>query len=166
MDFIVRYGPYFFTPLHVLVCVVLIAVVLLQTGKGTDWAGVFGGGGTQTAFGPRGVENTLSRLTKIAAIVFMITSFSLSLLQSRARRGGLENLGLPAKGEVKKKASPTPALPGLPATASPSPGPSEAGASGAASPGVTAPAPLTATPAASPATAPQASPTPSAAKSP
>ena len=73
MDFLVRYGSYFLTPMHICVCLVLVAVVLLQTGKGADWAGVFGGAGTQTAFGPRGVENTLTRLTKIAAVVFMVS---------------------------------------------------------------------------------------------
>ena len=71
------------TLLHVLVCLILILVVLLQTGKGADIAGVFGGGGTQTAFGPRGVENTLSRLTKYAAVIFMVTSITLSLIKSK-----------------------------------------------------------------------------------
>jgi preprotein translocase subunit SecG len=121
MDIIWNYGGWILTPLHVIVCLILIAVVLLQHGKGTDWAGVFGGGGTQTAFGPRGVENTLSRLTKIAAVVFMVTSLSLSLIQSRAAKGAGAFSDLPPE-SAKPKASPSPA-------ASPAGG-SDAGAAG------------------------------------
>jgi len=58
--------------------------VLLQQGKGQDLASAFGGGGTQTAFGPRGQANVLSRATTILAGVFMVTSLSLSLVRPRA----------------------------------------------------------------------------------
>ncbi len=68
--------------LHVLVCLVLVLVVLLQSGKGADLAGAFGGGATQTAFGSRGPASFLSRMTTIAAVVFMVTSISLSLMSS------------------------------------------------------------------------------------
>ncbi len=67
--------------LHVVACLFLIGVVLLQEGKGQDLVGAFGGGGSQTAFGPRGQANVLSRATTILAGVFMITSLSLSLLR-------------------------------------------------------------------------------------
>jgi len=67
--------------LHVLACVFLIGVVLLQQGKGQDLASAFGGGGTQTAFGPRGSANVLSRATTILAGVFMVTSLALSMLR-------------------------------------------------------------------------------------
>jgi preprotein translocase subunit SecG len=66
---------------HVLSCLFLIAVVLLQQGKGQDLASAFGGGGTQTAFGPRGSATVLSRATTILAGVFMVTSLSLSVLR-------------------------------------------------------------------------------------
>jgi preprotein translocase subunit SecG len=69
--------------LHVLACLFLIAVVLLQQGKGQDLASAFGGGATQTAFGPRGSANILSRATTILAGVFMVTSLSLSVLRPR-----------------------------------------------------------------------------------
>jgi len=69
--------------LHVLVCLILILVVLLQSGKGADLAGAFGGGATQTAFGSRGPASFLSKVTTGAAILFMITSITLSGLDPR-----------------------------------------------------------------------------------
>jgi preprotein translocase subunit SecG len=71
---------YLITALHVVVCVILILVVLLQSGKGADLAGAFGGGATQTAFGSRGPASFLSKLTTAAAILFMITCLSLSIM--------------------------------------------------------------------------------------
>src|ERR1700709_420174 len=70
--------------LHVLVCLFLIGVVLLQQGKSADLAGAFGGQGSQTAFGPRGASNLLTRLTTWSAIVFMCTSIGLTILMSRS----------------------------------------------------------------------------------
>ena len=64
--------------LHVVVCLILILVVLLQSGKGADLAGAFGGGATQTAFGSRGPASFLSKVTTGAAILFMLTSITLS----------------------------------------------------------------------------------------
>jgi preprotein translocase subunit SecG len=71
------------TIIHVLVCVFLIIVVLLQSGKAADLAGAFGGMGSQTAFGPRGSATLLSKATTVSAIVFMVTSLSLSILATR-----------------------------------------------------------------------------------
>src|SRR5262245_35124712 len=71
------------TVLHLAVCVFLILVVLLQTGKGADLAGAFGTGGSQTAFGARGATTLLAKLTTGSAIIFMITSFTLALMGSR-----------------------------------------------------------------------------------
>ncbi len=71
---------YLITAVHVLVCVILILVVLLQSGKGADLAGAFGGGATQTAFGSRGPASFLSKMTTAAAVVFMITCLSLSMI--------------------------------------------------------------------------------------
>jgi len=75
------FAYYFTMALHVIACLFLIAVVLLQQGKGQDLASAFGGGGTQTAFGPRGSANVLSRATTILAGLFMITSLALSLMR-------------------------------------------------------------------------------------
>ena len=70
--------------LHVIVSLFLIGVVLLQQGKSADLAAAFGGQGSQTAFGPRGAANLLTRLTTWSAVVFMLTSIGLTIMLSRA----------------------------------------------------------------------------------
>ena len=70
--------------LHVIVSLFLVGVVLLQQGKSADLAGAFGGQGSQTAFGPRGAANLLTKLTTWSAIFFMLTSIGLTILLSRA----------------------------------------------------------------------------------
>jgi preprotein translocase subunit SecG len=69
--------------LHVIVCIILVLVVLLQSGKGADLAGAFGGGATQTAFGSRGPASFLSKMTTIAAVIFMVTCIVLSMISTR-----------------------------------------------------------------------------------
>ena len=69
------------TIIHVIVCLFLIAVVLLQSGKSGDLAAAFGGQGSQTAFGPRGAASVLSRATTWSAIIFMLTSITLSIFR-------------------------------------------------------------------------------------
>ena len=78
---------YFFTVIHVVVCFVLIGIILLQPSKGADLAGAFGGQGSQTAFGPRGTVNVLTKVTTWAAIIFAITSISLTVLIARRGAG-------------------------------------------------------------------------------
>lgn len=73
--------------IHIIVCVVLCIVVLLQQGKSADLAGAFGGQGSQTAFGPRGAANLLTRLTTWCAIIFMLTSIGLTIMMQK-RSGG------------------------------------------------------------------------------
>src|SRR5579864_8188516 len=70
--------------IHIVVCLFLIVVVLLQSGKAADLAGAFGGMGSQTAFGPRGSATLLSKATTISAVLFMITSLSLSIMATRS----------------------------------------------------------------------------------
>jgi preprotein translocase subunit SecG len=74
------------TIVHVTVCAFLIIVVLLQSGQSGDIAAAFGGMGSQTAFGPRGSATALSRATTWSAIIFMVTSITLSVYAQR--RGG------------------------------------------------------------------------------
>jgi preprotein translocase subunit SecG len=74
---------YLLVVIHVIVCLFLIGVVLLQQGKSADLAGAFGGQGSQTAFGPRGAANLLTKLTTYAAILFMLLSIGLTILLSR-----------------------------------------------------------------------------------
>jgi preprotein translocase subunit SecG len=116
---------------HVLACLFLIGVVLLQQGKSQDLASAFGGGGTQTAFGPRGSANVLSRATTILAGVFMVTSLSLSMVRPRSGTI-LDTVNAPA-------ASPSPARSAAPAPATTLPAQSAAPAP--ASPATAAPAP-------------------------
>jgi preprotein translocase subunit SecG len=71
--------PYVLVTLHILVCFVLVVVIMLQSGNAADLAGAFGGAGSQTAFGPRGAATFLSRATTWCAIVFMMTSLTLSV---------------------------------------------------------------------------------------
>lgn len=68
--------------LHILVCVALILIVLLQAGKGAEMGAAFGGA-SQTIFGSAGAMGFLSKLTTVAAIVFMITSLLLTLASTR-----------------------------------------------------------------------------------
>ena len=70
--------------LHIIVSLFLIGVVLLQQGKSADLAGAFGGQGSQTAFGPRGAANLLTKLTTYSAICFMLTSIGLTILLARS----------------------------------------------------------------------------------
>ena len=76
------------TIVHIAVCLFLIIVVLLQSGKSGDIAAAFGGMGSQTAFGPRGAATVLSKATTWSAIIFMVTSITLSVFASR--HGGYE----------------------------------------------------------------------------
>jgi preprotein translocase subunit SecG len=70
------------TVVHVLTCIFLIVVVLLQRGKGAQVGAVFGGGASTTMFGSRGAGNFLTRMTTACAVVFMLTSLSLSYLRT------------------------------------------------------------------------------------
>jgi preprotein translocase subunit SecG len=78
---------YLLIVLHVVICLFLILVVLLQTGKSADLAGAFGGQGSQTAFGPRGAANLLTKMTSYAAALFMVTSLGLTIMLARTHSG-------------------------------------------------------------------------------
>jgi preprotein translocase subunit SecG len=105
------------TILHVIVCLFLIIVVLLQSGKAADLAGAFGGMGSQTAFGPRGAATVLTKATTVAAALFMVTSLSLSIFATRQSGGAstvLESVSSPKqetkKGADQKKLPPGPSV--------------------------------------------------------
>src|SRR5450631_1255496 len=89
--------------LHIIVSFFLIGVVLLQQGKSADLAGAFGGQGSQTALGPRGAANLLTRLTTWSAILFTITSISLTILMARhhGSRSVLEGTSTPASAPTR-----------------------------------------------------------------
>jgi preprotein translocase subunit SecG len=101
----------FITIIHVIVCAILIIVVLLQHGKSADIAATFGGAGSQTAFGPRGTATLLSRVTTWCAVLFMVTSISLTIFATRRHsNSAMENVkgsstpaqSTPASTPVKK----------------------------------------------------------------
>ncbi len=109
---------------HVVVCLFLIVVVLLQSGKAADLAGAFGGMGSQTAFGPRGSATLLSKATTISAVLFMVTSLTLSILATRSAGLGstvLDNQKAPVT--TQQPAAPAPVIPQstAPAPAQPAP---------------------------------------------
>jgi preprotein translocase subunit SecG len=89
---------------------VLIVVVLLQSGKAADLAGAFGGAGSQTAFGPRGAANVLSKATTWCAIMFMVCALALVLRTDKAvEQGGsvLQKVSQPAKPAPATRVPPT-----------------------------------------------------------
>src|SRR6202035_3853238 len=83
-----RFAGYVLTPFFVLNCLVLIIVVLLQSGKAADLAGAFGGAGSQTAFGPRGAATILSQATTWCAVMFMVCAMALALRSDRSAGQG------------------------------------------------------------------------------
>jgi preprotein translocase subunit SecG len=107
------------TTIHVVVCVFLIIVVLLQSGKAADLAGAFGGMGSQTVFGPRGSATVLSKATTIAAAVFMVTSLSLSIMATRGGKAAPSLLDKATKPASAQKSAPVPAGGTAPVTVTP-----------------------------------------------
>ncbi len=98
--------------LHVIVCIAMLPIILLQSGKGGGVSAVFGGGGSGTVFGSRGASNFLTRMTTAAAIIFMCTSMGLSYFSSKkgsvmsdveepaatSAAGGADQVGAPSAG--------------------------------------------------------------------
>jgi len=132
--------------LHISACLFLISVVLLQQGKGQDLASAFGGGGSQTAFGPRGSATVLSRATTILAGVFMVTSLTLSLVkpkeasllddipQTAAPAAGTQDAApAPAEGTPGAGVEPAPETDAAPEAAAPAEGSDAAPEGGEAS---------------------------------
>ena len=83
------------TIIHVLVCFILIIAVLLQSGKSADLAGAFGGGGSQSVFGPRGAASLLSKATTACAILFMFTSLGLWIISAKGEKSVLRGEDAP-----------------------------------------------------------------------
>ena len=97
--------------LHVLVCFVLIIVIMLQSGSAADLAGAFGGAGSQTAFGPRGAATFLSHATTWCAIVFMMTSLTLSVRRAPS--------DVPSTGSILEQTQKSGTVPAKPAQSAP-----------------------------------------------
>ena len=97
-----------FTIIHILACLVLIIVVLLQKGKGADLAGAFGGGGSQQALGVRSASQFIHKITIAAAVFFMITSWSLGAFYSggKSLSEEIESAGAEAAATAPEEAKP------------------------------------------------------------
>jgi preprotein translocase subunit SecG len=114
-----RWVPALLTTFFVLNCLVLIIVVLLQSGKAADLAGAFGGAGSQTAFGPRGAATVLSQATTWCAVMFMICALALVVRVDR----GVESGGSILQKYSKPAPAPTKTLPATTAPSTPQPAP-------------------------------------------
>jgi preprotein translocase subunit SecG len=95
--------------IHVLVCIALIMIVLLQTGKGADMGAAFGGGSSQSLFGSTGASTFLSKATTGAAIIFMVTSLGLAWMSSH--RTGSESVVTAVPAPVESSTQPATAPP-------------------------------------------------------
>ena len=126
------------TIIHVLSCIFLVLVVLLQTGKGADMGAVFGGS-SSTVFGSSGAGTFLTRLTTATAIVFMLTSLSLTYFSSRRNVATVFDSAPAAS--APPAAAPEAAAPGAPVEPAPAQPGVEPGANAAPAPDAVPPAP-------------------------
>jgi preprotein translocase subunit SecG len=98
--------------LHVLTAAAIIALVLLQHGKGADMGAAFGSGSAGSLFGSSGAANFLSRTTAVLAAVFFVSSLALTYFSGSTRTGGVtETLAIPAAPAAPKPASPATSAP-------------------------------------------------------
>jgi len=114
-----RFASWLLTSFFILNCLVLIIVVLLQSGKAADLAGAFGGAGSQTAFGPRGAANVLSKATTWCAVMFMLCAMAMVLRTDKAVGAGssvLEKVSQPAPKPAPAPATTLPTHGTAPAT--------------------------------------------------
>jgi preprotein translocase subunit SecG len=131
--------------IHVIVCIALILIVLLQTGKGAEMGAAFGGA-SQTVFGGAGPAPFLTKITTGAAIVFMITSLALAYVSSKPSVSSLMKGVKPMKAAPVAPALPAQSAPGVPAGADAKAQPAQKAAAPAAAP-TAAPAPAAQAPA-------------------
>jgi preprotein translocase subunit SecG len=120
-----RFAGWLLTLFFIMNCLVLIIVVLLQSGKAADLAGAFGGAGSQTAFGPRGAATLLSQATTWCAVMFMVCAMALVLRVDKAGGTGgsvLEKFSKPAPAKTAP-VTPVPAIPAPQSNAAPTPAP-------------------------------------------
>ncbi len=110
------------TILHVLMCFAIVAIVLLQSGKGADIGSAFGGAGSQAVFGSMGTPTLLGKITTGVAIVFTLTSFSLAMLGGERSSSVVREPApatAPAATPPGAPAPGTPAAPGAPTPTTP-----------------------------------------------
>lgn len=93
------------TILHIIVAFIMVGVILLQSGKGAEIGAAFGGS-SQTVFGARGASTMLSRLTAIAATIFMVTSLTLAIMSKQRNYASTLGLDKPAPAQTAPAAAP------------------------------------------------------------
>jgi preprotein translocase subunit SecG len=130
---------YLLYALHILVCVFLILVVLLQQGKGADLS-VFGGGSTQTAFGARGATTLLHKLTVASFVIFILTTVSIGVFQGKAGNSSVVSGISRTKGKATLPAPVPVTTPAAPIAPTPPNTPGTPAPQGTAKPAAPAPA--------------------------
>jgi preprotein translocase subunit SecG len=111
--------PIFLTTFHVALCIVLVFIILMQSGSATDLAGAFGGAGSQTAFGPRSAATFLTKATVWCAAMFMLTSLVISLHQPGVGVPGVNSVLTKTATETPAKSAPAQPKPAAPITLPP-----------------------------------------------
>ena len=119
---------YFLVFLHVLVCIAMIAIVLLQSGKGAEMGASFGAGGSQSVFGASGGSTFMSKLTTASAVIFMLTSLVLAYQSGTAGSSSIMSKSATKAAPQKPAQQPAPAQPGAPAQQAAPPAPATPGA--------------------------------------
>lgn len=107
--------------LHVIVCIALIIIVLLQAGKGAEIGASFGSGSSQTVFGATGGKNFMSRLTTGAAVIFMLTSLTLAYFYGQPGSSSVMPASVPT--QAPQATAPAPIAPAPAEQAAPAPAP-------------------------------------------
>lgn len=106
----------FIAILHVLISLFIIAVVLLQSGKGADMGATFGAGGSQSVFGAGGGGNFMTKLTTAAAVIFMLTSLALAYFSGHMPASSIMSGKQAVKPAPAAPSTPVPGVPNSPAT--------------------------------------------------
>jgi preprotein translocase subunit SecG len=141
---------------HIMVCIALVLIILLQSGKGADIGAAFGGGSSQTVFGSTGATSFLSKVTVGAAVLFMCTSIILTYFSGKSAQPVEHSV---MSGKTVPQAPATPAGPSTapqPAKTAPATGAPATPAKEAPATPATPAAPATPAPSTTPAPAPSA----------
>jgi preprotein translocase subunit SecG len=152
-----RFAGWLLTTFFIMNCLVLIIVVLLQSGKAADLAGAFGGAGSQTAFGPRGAATLLSQATTWCAVMFMVCAMALVLRVDKVGGTGGSVLEKFSKSAPAKTApaTPVPAIPAPQSNTTPAPAPATTPSSTPQTTPQSSSTPASKTPASAPASQPK-----------
>jgi preprotein translocase subunit SecG len=110
--------------LHTLLCIAIIGIVLLQSGKGADIGSAFGGAGSQAVFGSMGTPTVLSKITTVVATLFLVTSFGLAMMGSAYTKSVIRETQAPPATPAPAAPSAAPAPAAAP-SAEPSPAPAK-----------------------------------------